>query len=476
MRKLLVAAFVALLMVGCGGDTKKPAGDSLESNQTSAATPPESNASSVETPPAKTAEVGGIDLDDNETRNRIAAEAIDGKKLQRRGKEGKIAYAPNQQTPYTGWIKTMRDNGQVMWLGQVKDGKKDGLQTVWYSNGQKMSELTWNDGKLIAAVTWKPNGEKCPVTNVVNGNGLRTWYYENGQKHREGNFKDGKPEGLSTSWHENGLKQMEVTFKGGKMNGLLTSWYPEGQKYSEQNYKDGKQDGPSIGWFGNGKKRVEVSYKDGHQQGIRRNWYENGKEKSEYTYNQGKLVTASAWKINGVRCMETDVVDGDGVGVFYGNDGVVKGQSTYKAGSEVSSTFITWDENGCKRSETSRRGNKKHGLHTFWNANGEKSAVYNYKNDKLDGPMIQWHKNGQKSFSCNYQEGKPDGLSNSWYANGKKRKTQTWDNGKLITTVVWKPNGEKCPVSKIDRDGNGVVVWYNLTGRENSRRTYKDGY
>ena len=35
----------------------------------------------------------------------------------------------------------------------------------------------------------------------------------------------------------------------------------------------------------------------------------------EYTYKQGKLITATAWKINGERCIETDVVEGDGVGV-----------------------------------------------------------------------------------------------------------------------------------------------------------------
>ena len=52
-----------------------------------------------------------IDLDDKETLDGIIAEAIDYKKLQRRGKEGKeLLYAPNQQTPYTGW--TEGDVGQ----------------------------------------------------------------------------------------------------------------------------------------------------------------------------------------------------------------------------------------------------------------------------------------------------------------------------------------------------------------------------
>jgi sulfatase modifying factor 1 len=51
MKKLLAAMFVALLMVGCGEDTKKPVGDSPESNQTSAETPPAKTDSSAEGKP-----------------------------------------------------------------------------------------------------------------------------------------------------------------------------------------------------------------------------------------------------------------------------------------------------------------------------------------------------------------------------------------------------------------------------------------
>ena len=50
MKKLLAAMFVALLMVGCGGDGKSGS-DSSESNQ-----------SSAETPPVKSSEVAKIDL------------------------------------------------------------------------------------------------------------------------------------------------------------------------------------------------------------------------------------------------------------------------------------------------------------------------------------------------------------------------------------------------------------------------------
>ena len=58
MKKLLVALFVALLMAGCC--TKKPGGDSLESNCTSAVIPPEIVGDEIT---IKTIKVSAIDLD-----------------------------------------------------------------------------------------------------------------------------------------------------------------------------------------------------------------------------------------------------------------------------------------------------------------------------------------------------------------------------------------------------------------------------
>jgi len=54
---------------------------------------------------------GSPDLDDPKTLDDIIAEAIDEDKLQERGKEGeKLFYAPNKQTPYTGWVKKLYEN------------------------------------------------------------------------------------------------------------------------------------------------------------------------------------------------------------------------------------------------------------------------------------------------------------------------------------------------------------------------------
>jgi antitoxin component YwqK of YwqJK toxin-antitoxin module len=45
----------------------------------------------------------------------------------------------------TGWW----DNGQKKFEGKYKDGKKDGHWTAWYENGQKESERNYVDGKLV---------------------------------------------------------------------------------------------------------------------------------------------------------------------------------------------------------------------------------------------------------------------------------------------------------------------------------------
>ena len=165
MNATLFALFGGLLMVGCG-ESSTPF-DPIDSPK-------------------------AIDLDDKETREKIIAEAIDRDKLQERGTKGEELYAPNEQAAYTGWAKLIYPNGQIMILGQFKDGKLNGLSTGWYENGQKRQEESYKDRKLMSAVGWKPNGEKCPMTNVKDGNGLWVWYKEDGTESFRKTYKNGE--------------------------------------------------------------------------------------------------------------------------------------------------------------------------------------------------------------------------------------------------------------------------------------------
>ena len=406
MKSLLIALFVALLMVGCGE----------------------------------------ADLSDPDVLEDVTADAVDWSKLQDRSG---VTYLQNTEEPYSGYAKRAYEDGQHEILAQFKDGyvvrfkqwekngtprwdigytegkvagsdvpfedsydsnfsHHDGLQTEWYENGQKWAELNYRDGKLdglavywhengqkmleenynddklMSAMSWKFNGEKCPVTNVKNGNGvlvrynedgsesirytykdgvlhglLTNWYdngqkfvegfnkddkrdglwttwYKNGQKREEENFKDDKLDGLAVYWHENGQKREESNWMDDKPHGLSTFWYESGHKEKEKNYENGELHGLSTFWYESGQKMEEKNYKDGKPHGLSTFWLESGQKRSERNYKDGKLMSAEAWKPNGEKCSVTNVNHGNGVVRRYNEDGSESIHITkYKDGEPV---------------------------------------------------------------------------------------------------------------------------------------------
>ena len=115
-----------------------------------------------------------------------------------------------------------------------------------------------------------------------------------------------------------------------------------------------------------------------------------------------------------------------------------------------------------------------HGLVTYWYDNGQKSSERSYKYGKFDGILTQWYENGQKRFEINFKGGRKQGLAILYDENGQKYSEGNYKDGKLMSVEVWKPNGEKCPVTNV-KEGNGVMVHYSEDGTQMRRMTYKDG-
>ncbi len=261
---------------------------------------------------------GEPNLDDPKIREKIIAEAIDWDNLQtRRSPSGEeLRYAPNQEQPYTGWVKSdsqdiindiddsenesisgiishlhvghpgdmelvqyqrgklhgfyinWRDSNQQNFLrGAFLNGKLHGLVTIWYENGQKLVEGTCKNGKGDGRWTrWHKNGQKAVEVTYKNGelHGLVTVSHENGQKLVEGTYKNGKEDGRVTVWHENGQIGEEGTYKNGKEDGLWNAWHENGQKWKKGIYKNEKRDGLWIEWDENGEEVSRKTYKDGN--------------------------------------------------------------------------------------------------------------------------------------------------------------------------------------------------------------------
>ena len=312
MRKLLAAMFIALLMVGCG----EP------------------------------------DLSDPEVLENVTADAVDDSKLQYRNG---VTYLSDEDIPFTGRSERFYESGQKRSENNYKDGIYDGVSTDWYENGQKQREINFKDRKQDGLWTyWYENGQKLEEVNYEDGkpNGLITRWYEKGQKKEEGNLKDGKYDGLRTWWYENGQKKEERNLK----DRVSTDWYENGQKQRERSFKDGKListfvwkpngencpvtnlrdgNGLEVGYYENGQKMQQLSFKHGINDGLHTSWYKNGHKMEESYWKKDKIMSALHWKPNGEKCSVTNLKGGNGVLVWYKEDGEEQARATYKGGEPV---------------------------------------------------------------------------------------------------------------------------------------------
>jgi len=69
-------------------------------------------------------------------------------------------YEGDGETPFTGVAVEKHENGQKKGEVTFKDGKREGLGTMWHANGQKKSEATFKDGKLVSETKWDEEGNE----------------------------------------------------------------------------------------------------------------------------------------------------------------------------------------------------------------------------------------------------------------------------------------------------------------------------
>ena len=160
--------------------------------------------------------------------------------------------------------------------------------------------------------------------------------------------------------------------------------------------------------------------------------------------------------------------------IFYAN-GQKRKELTYKDGKRDGLTSW-WFKNGQKHLERNYKDGKREGLTIHWYENGQMEMESNYNNGGHHGVWTKWYENGQLRGRGNSKGGVAHGLTLGWYCNGQKRRELLYLDGCMETALVWKKDGEKCPVTKLEA-GNGVMVEYNEEdGTEMARFTYNKGH
>ena len=108
-------------------------------------------------------------------------------------KDGSILlFQHGEKNSFTGWRKQVRETGEFRSLEEYKNGKLHGPVSRWYLNGQKKDDSLYQNGRIISIMVWKPNGEKCSDTKLINGNGVWVRYNQDGTESWRSNYRNGQ--------------------------------------------------------------------------------------------------------------------------------------------------------------------------------------------------------------------------------------------------------------------------------------------
>ena len=412
---------------------------------------------------------GDPNLDDPKTREKFIKKAINADDLQMRqtpsGEE--LPYAPNEESPYTGWVQSNRElwrfefwrlefeaerQASAKVLAHFQHGKPHGIYISWYGTWQKSEQGGYKTGNRDGAwKMWHENGQKSSEGTYKDGNreGLWSEWYPDGTDKSNGNYIDGWRDGLQTEWHENGRKKLEETWKNGNRDGLSTEWYENGQKIRIGSYIAGGRDGLSTEWHENGQKSSEGIYSAGFRVGDWTWWYESGAKIAEGTFRDG------------------------------GNQSLVYLHNRFDPLTEFDR--VSFDS-------VSREGAWINGVAdgkwTFWFDNGNKFAEGNYNSGNGVGQWTWWYRNGLKYMEGTLRRGVYDRGATWFGVPGYRTKTYggafgvslggKWIGKRTELTACgfavgnwrsWSNFGSKDWEVNIDKNDQGPIVYDKVINR-----------
>ncbi len=208
-------------------------------------------------------------------------------------------------------------------VAQFKNGKLDGLWTIYDQYQTKIFEIPYENGLRNGTATWfYPNHAKMREATfkqgLIDGEIIDFDEAEKVAKRRQ--YVDGRPIVRNTTFYRPNVKKTEEFFLGQKLepedvddwweakptpylatgseaqNGASMAWFENGQPKKRGQFKDGKPVGQFTWWHANGNKQTEGFYVDGQKNRRWTWWHENGMKQAEGIFENDRPVAVwQAW-------------------------------------------------------------------------------------------------------------------------------------------------------------------------------------
>jgi antitoxin component YwqK of YwqJK toxin-antitoxin module len=197
--------------------------------------------------------------------------------------------------PFTGACKVCHINGNLEMFLTYNAGRPQGIDTVWYDNGNPniirshdieglgKEDGNWKLYRSDGSLKW----EKAYVMGAQDGE--TRYYFPDSSLWKvetwKLNFLDGKKQEF---WSNNTLKK-EIMHKNGEWNGKYITYFKTGMVESEQEYKMGKKEGLSRYYYDTGALLYEESHSGGCREGETRRFYLKDERKWTLENYKGNL-------------------------------------------------------------------------------------------------------------------------------------------------------------------------------------------
>lgn len=370
------------------------------------------------------------------------------------------------------WKK--HENGTLSFLAtfDTKGALKEPIRE-FDDNGQKIAEYSRNEedkfnGKFQS---WFSDGKLQTDCYYVNGEleGEYSQYYSSGQQKLKGGYKNQLKEGLFQEWYEDGKLAFEGIFKEGNRTGEFTDWYSNGQMKTKRNFKDSLFNGDQKDWFEDGSLNVEARYELGKKDGTFRSWNKEGVLLFEGAFDQDSPIgTHTAYYDSGKKYEVFHFLDGkkEGKHEVYYQSGQIKLTETFK-NDLVEGDALGYFEDGSEAfTRNAKEGRPVGTQKEFYPPSGDaKGIVANhfFHNEKgeLHGEQKSYYPNGAIKTLIGYDDGVLSGLKALWDQDGNLLEESKYVNGKLEGRHFEK-----------DQEGREIVYHYKNSKREGPHYIY----
>lgn len=376
-------------------------------------------------------------------------------------------------------------------IAKLKNGKKNGKQTLFYNNGEVQRISNFKNGLLNGKVEYFSQGKQAlirlehfkafPKEETSRLHGVYKSFDSRGNLAELTNYKNGTKNGKYELYHNNGKLREKGIFEDNLNIGNKRSYTPEGTLLRDENYiiidnpkyidspKQTRTTDEDIKRIPNEPKKLSVLH------GKAKYYHSNSNISADFTFKNGKKDgLCKEYHQDKNNTLKSEVVFKDGLEhgayVHYRSNGNLERKGIFYREIAVGDTILKnvhdgtiefYQENGKKQRIENWKNFKKNGIQeNYYYQTGELSERSYVTDNLLSGMVERFDKEGNKTYEAFHQIVEKDGKNVS-----QQTGTETyWEKNNIKTTVEWK-----------DGMQNGVTKSYYPNGQLEKIMHFENG-